>query len=121
MPSKKLMIACSAMLVWSSMASAEVLISPPLVAEGVRVLDCYLVNVSPTARAVKIEALNAQGQVVKTVNTTLPPGAEDVARAASGLLGRYCRFTVPSRKSDYRASILVRQDGIGAISALPAN
>jgi hypothetical protein len=115
------MIACGVLVAWSSVASAEVLISPPLVAEGVRVLDCYLVNVSDAARAVRIEALTAKGQVVKTVNTTLAPGAEDVARAASGLLARYCRFTVPSRKSDYRASILVRQDGIGAISALPAN
>ena len=30
------------------------------------------------------------------------------------------RFTVPGGKSDCRTSILVRQNGIGAVGALPA-
>jgi hypothetical protein len=118
---KLLMLTCGAALSWSAAASAEVLISPPLVAEGPRFLDCYLVNVSPYTRKVKIEVLTAKGKVVRTVNVQLDPGEEDVARADSALLGRYCRFTVPSRKSDYRASVLVRQSGVGAISALPAS
>lgn len=111
---------CGIVLAWSGAAAAEVLISPPLVAEGARVLDCYLVNVGKQQRQVKIEVLNREGEVVKTVRTTLGPFEEDVARTESGLLGRVCRFTVPGRKSDYRGSILVRETGVGAISALPA-
>ena len=112
--------ACGAILLWTGTAAGEVLISPPLVAEGERVLDCYLVNVGQVAREVKIEVLNREGQVVKRVRTTLAPYQEDVARTESADLGRICKFTVPGKKREYRASILVRENGIGAISALPA-
>lgn len=117
---KSLLAAGAALVLSAGTTHAAVLISPPLVAEGERVLDCYLVNVGSVARQVKIEVLNRKGKVVKTVRTTLGPYEEDVARAESGLLGRICRFTVPGDKSEYRASILVRQNGVGAISALPA-
>ena len=60
---------------------------------------------------------NALGLPVRT----LGPGEEDVARAEADQLPRYCRFTVTGPKSEYRASILIRQTGVGAISALPAN
>jgi len=120
MRSRHAVALCSALLMWSGAAAAEVLISPPLVAEGERVLDCYLVNVGQQSRRVKIEVLNREGEVVKTVRTTLGPFEEDVARTESALLGRVCRFTVAGKKSDYRASILVRELGTGAISALPA-
>jgi hypothetical protein len=99
-----------------------VLVSPPLVAEGSNVFDCYLVNVGRgRPRAVTIEVFNREGQVVQTVKTTLGPGEEDVARATPDLLPRYCRFTVPGDRRNFRASVLVRQDGVGAISALPAD
>lgn len=120
MRSQRAIALCGALLLWSGAATAEVLISPPLVAEGERVLDCYLVNVGKQDRQVKIEVLNRGGEVVKTVRTVLGPFEDDVARTESGLLGRVCRFTVPGKKSEYRGSILVRQTGIGAISALPA-
>ena len=84
-------------LVWSSVASADVLFSPPLVAEGENVLDCYLVNVSPGRRYVTIEVLNRAGKVVEKVTTRLGPGEEDVARAASGKLPRFCKFTAGER------------------------
>ncbi|HMR34292.1 MAG TPA: hypothetical protein PKA09_25270 [Geminicoccus sp.] len=112
--------ALGGVLFWSAAADAAVLLSPPLVAEGSRVLDCYLVNVGSVARSVKIEVLNRAGTVVKTVNTTLDPFEEDVARTTSAQQGRVCRFTVPGDKNQYRASILVRQNGVGAISALAA-
>ncbi len=99
--------------------SAE-LISPPLVAEGKRVLDCYLVNIGDKKRKVTIEVLNREGEVVHTVKTTLDPFEEDVARTESKLEGRVCRFIVEGKKSEYRGSILVRENGIGAISALAA-
>jgi hypothetical protein len=75
----------------------------------------------PVSSTTSAEVLSAQGKAVKTVVTTLQPGEEKVARAGSELLGRYCKFTVAGSKSTYRASILVRQDGIGAVSALPAS
>ena len=80
MRSRHAIALCSALLMWSGAAAAEVLISPPLVAEGERVLDCYLVNVSQQSRRVKIEVFNREGEVVKTVRTTLGPFEEDVAR-----------------------------------------
>lgn len=120
MRKRSLVSCCGAMLLWSGAATADVLISPPLVAEGERVLDCYLVNVGKQTRQVKIEVLNREGHVVKTVRARLGPFEEDVARTESSLLGRVCRFTVPGKKSEYRGSILVRETGIGAISALPA-
>lgn len=121
MNTTRLIPLCAALVLSSGVAAAtEVLISPPLVAEGERALDCYLVNVTNQSRRVKIEVLNREGQVVKTVRTTLAPYQEDVARTESSLLGRVCRFTVAGRKTDFRGSILVRELGIGAISALPA-
>jgi hypothetical protein len=117
---KRLLLACAALLLPGATAQAAELITPPLVAEGDRVLDCYLINVGEVARRVTIEVLNREGEVVETVRTRLDPFEEDVARTTSEQLGRVCRFTVPGNKNQYRGSILVREDGIGAISALPA-
>jgi hypothetical protein len=113
-------LACAALLLPAAAAKAAVLITPPLVAEGEQVLDCYLVNVGRVAREVRIEVLNRDGEVVETVETELGPFEENVARTTSDQVGRVCRFTVTGRKSQYRGSILVREEGIGAISALPA-
>lgn len=99
---------------------AATLISPPLVPEGTNFLDCYLVNVGAKARPVTIQIFNREGAVIKSVELTLDPGQEDVARAQSDELPRYCKFIVKGSAKDFRASILVRQDGVGAISALPA-
>jgi hypothetical protein len=118
--SKTLMSACILGLLFASSASALTLFSPPLVPEGNNVLDCYLVNVSNQARDVRIEIFSREGIAIETVRTTLQPGEEDVARAGADQLPRYCKFVVNGKKTDFRASVLVRQDGVGAISALPA-
>ena len=90
--------------------------------EGNRLLDCYLANVGPVNRNVQIVVLNAKGKaVVGPVAVTLAPGEEKVARADANKLGRYCKFIVPAPKSDFRASVLVFQEGVGATSALAAN
>ena len=69
-----------------------------------------------------ITVLDAKGKpVAGPLAVTLAPGEEKVARAGATLLGRYCKFVVPAPKSDYRGSVLVFKDGVGAISALPAN
>ena len=102
-------------------ANAATLVSPPLVPEGTNFLDCYLVNVGTKPRAVTIQVFSREGVAVTTVETTLDPGEEDVARAQSDQLPRYCKFIVKGSAKEFRASILVRQDGVGAISALPAN
>ncbi len=122
MLTKKFLMVFGAAFVWSGAAAADVLFSPPLVVEGTGLLDCYLVNVGPVKRNVAITVLNAKGKpVVGPLAVTLAPGEEKVARAEATLLGRYCKFTVPAPKSDYRGSVLVFKDGVGAISALPAN
>jgi hypothetical protein len=118
--SKSLISACILSLLIASSASAVTLFSPPLVPDGDNVLDCYLVNVSNQARGVRIQIFNREGDVIETVETTLQPGQEDVARANADQLPRYCKFVVNGKKTDFRASVLVRQDGVGAISALPA-
>jgi hypothetical protein len=117
-------MACSALalgLLLTAPAHAATLISPPLVAEGENFFDCYLVNVSKKSRSVLIEVFSREGAVVESVETTLGPGEEDVARATSELLPRYCKFTVQGDKQHFRGSVLVRQPGVGSISALPAN
>ncbi|HEV8579076.1 MAG TPA: hypothetical protein VGX68_08320 [Thermoanaerobaculia bacterium] len=117
---KPLMSSCLLSLLFAGSVSAVTLFSPPLVPEGNNVLDCYLVNVSNQAREVRIQIFSREGDVIETVKTTLEPGEEDVARAGANLLPRYCKFVVAGKKTDFRASVLVRQDGVGAISALPA-
>jgi hypothetical protein len=120
---KSLALALGTMLVWGgTAAAADVLFSPPLVPEGQNTLDCYLVNVSNAPRQVKIEVFSRDGNVVKggTITTTLGPGREDVARATADLLPRYCKFTVQGKRQNFRASVLVRDETVGAISALPA-
>jgi hypothetical protein len=117
---KQLLCTGSALLMSGTAAAAAELITPPLVAEGDQVLDCYLINVGRVARAVTIEVLNRDGEVVATVETALEPFEEDVARTTSDEAGRVCRFTGRGSRSQYRGSILVRQEGVGAISALPA-
>ena len=122
MLSRKFTLAFGAALVWSGVAAADVLFSPPLVAEGNRFLDCYLANVGHMKRNVQIVVLDAKGKaVVGPLAVTLAPGEEKVARADAKLLGRYCKFVVPAPKSDFRASVLVFESGVGAISALAAN
>jgi hypothetical protein len=122
MDRRKLVISAAAAVLWSGAAAADVLFTPPLVAEGNRLLDCYLANVGQVNRNVKIVVLDAKGKaVVAPVEVTLAPGEEKVARAKADLLGRYCKFVVPAPKSDFRASVLVFQPGVGAISALAAN
>jgi hypothetical protein len=99
---------------------AAELFSPPLVPDGDNVLNCYLVNVREQVRKATIQVFNRSGVAVTTVETTLSPGQEDVARADASLLPRYCRFEVDGKRSHFRASVLIRQDSVGAISALPA-
>jgi hypothetical protein len=120
MTARRVAMTAGAVLLWSGVAAADVLHSPPLVAEGKNLLDCYLVNVSRSPRWVTIEVLNRAGQVVEKASTTLGPGEEDVARTGAEKLGRVCRFTVQGKARDYRGSVLVRSEGVGAISALPA-
>jgi len=121
MTKKKLALVVVLGLAMTGTGYAVTLFSPPLVPEGDNFLDCYLVNVSNAPRDVTIQVFNRDGVAVETVETTLAPGQEDVARALSNQNPRYCKFEVEGKKSYYRASILVRQDGVGAISALPAN
>jgi hypothetical protein len=99
---------------------AATLFTPPLVPEGDNQLDCYLVNVSDKLREATIEVLNRDGEVLKSVDVELYPGAEEVATVEADELPRYCKFVVNGDKYDFRASILVRKDSDGSISALSA-
>ena len=120
MITKKLALALGATLVLSSAARADVPVTPPLVAEGDNVLDCYLANVGKVARKVRIEAVTREGKTVQAGTPTLQPGQEEVVRTPASLLARYCRFTVPGAGRDYRGSVLVHDPGVGSISALVA-
>lgn len=55
---------------------------------------------------------------VKSLDVALQPGAEAVAQATASENARYCRFEVDGKKTHFRASILVVQDGVGSVSAL---
>jgi hypothetical protein len=115
------MLALFSTLALGGGAHAATLVSPPLVPEGNNFLDCYLVNVSPEPRAVIIQVFSREGTVIEEVETTLGPGQEDVARATAPELPRYCKFIVDGTRQEFRGSILVRKNGVGALSALPAN
>ena len=95
------------------------LVTPPLVAEGDNVLDCYLANVGKVARKVRIEAVTKEGKTVQAGTPTLRPGQEEVVRTPAGLLARYCRFTVPGAGRDYRGSVLVHDLGVGSSAPSP--
>jgi hypothetical protein len=99
---------------------AATLFTPALVPLGDNQLDCYLVNVSDQVREATIEVRNRDGEVLKSVDVTLSPGAEDVATVEASEAPRYCKFVVDGGKNHFRASILVRKDGEGSISALSA-
>ena len=96
------------------------LFTPPLVPEGENQLDCYLVNVSNKLREATIQVLNRDGEVLLSVDVALNPGAEEVATVVANELPRYCKLVVDGGKNHFRASILVRKDGDGSISALSA-
>jgi hypothetical protein len=97
-----------------------VIVTPPLVAEGASVLDCYITNVSDRDRNVRIEALTRDGIVAATFDVSLRPFTEKVVTTPATALARFCRFSVEGRSDHYRASILVREPGRGSISALAA-
>ena len=101
-------------------ARAATLFSPPLVPGGANQLDCYLVNVSDQIRQAVIEVLNRDGTVLKSVPVTLDPGTEEVATVLASESPRYCKFVVEGTRYHFRASILVRQEDVGSISALAA-
>lgn len=96
------------------------LYTPPLFPDGSSQLDCYLLNVSDETRDARIEVFTKDGQRVGHDKVTLAPGTEKVVTVAPNLAPRYCKFEVEGRRSDFRASILVREPGRGSISALPA-
>ena len=60
-------------------AHAATLFTPPLVPDGQNQLDCYLVNVSEKVREATIQVLNRDGEVLRSVDVALNPGAEEVA------------------------------------------
>jgi hypothetical protein len=112
-------------LVLAGAAHATTLFTPPLVPEGTNLLDCYIVNVSDKERVVTITVLNREGEaVVVPLDVTLQPGEEKVVTAPASEepsdAPRYCKFIVEGLRSNYRASVLVREPGRGSISALPA-
>jgi hypothetical protein len=102
-------------------AHSHTLFTPPLVPQGHNLLDCYLMNVSDKAREASIEVLNQYGVVLRVLPVNLAPGEEKAATVVAALSPRYCKFIVEGRPADFRvhASIFVREDMVGAVSALP--
>ena len=100
---------------------SSVMVTPPLVADGASVLDCYITNVSGSERVVRIEALTRDGALAANpIDLSLLPFTEKVLTTPAEALARFCRFTVEGRPHQFRASILVREAGRGSISALAA-
>jgi hypothetical protein len=109
------------LVVTAAAAQAATLFSPPLVPLGENQLDCYLLNVSNQVREATIVVLNREGDpVVDPVTVTLQPREERVATAEASVEPRYCMFVVEGARFNHRASVLVRKDGEGSISALAA-
>jgi hypothetical protein len=102
-------------------AQAATLFTPPLVPLGTNQLDCYLVNISDQIRTATIDVLNRSGEVLNSVPVTLNPGEEKVATVLASEEPRYCKFVVDGSRIHFRGTVLVRQEGVGSISALPAH
>jgi hypothetical protein len=96
--------------------------TPPLIPAGDNTeIDCYIINVSKKPRFVVIDALDRDGKkVVDTWSGVVLPGHEEVNKARASVKPRSCRFIVEGNASQFRASGLVVLDGVGSISALPA-
>jgi hypothetical protein len=99
-----------------------VLWTPPLIPQGSNTeIDCYIINVSKKPRFVVIDALDRDGnKVVETWSGIVEPGHEEVNKANANVNPRSCRFIVEGNAKQFRASGLVVLQGVGSISALPA-
>lgn len=106
------------LMAWT--AHATTLFTPPLVPDGDNQLDCDLLNVSGQTRSATIQVLTREGVVLESVDVTLHPGTEAVASVLADEQPRYCKFAVEGNKLHFRGSIVVRQPGVGSVSALSA-
>ena len=99
-----------------------VLWTPPLIPQGANTeIDCYIINVSRKPRFVVIDALDRDGnKVVESWSGIVEPGHEEVNKANANVNPRSCRFFVEGNANHFRASGLVVLQGVGSISALPA-
>ena len=103
----------------SGVAQAATLYTPPLVPQGGRDLNCNVVNVSATAKTLRIQLLNLSGGIVKDSNDiVLAPGEVgfDFADGSEGPL--YCKFTVNGAKTTVRTSSCVFEAGVGCIAVV---
>jgi hypothetical protein len=80
-----------------------------------------IINVSDQVRSATIEVLNRSGEVLNSVPVTLNPGEEQVAMVQASEEPRYCKFVVEGSRFHFRGTVLVRQEGVGSINALPAH
>ncbi len=87
-------------------------------------MQCLIVNIDDVPRDVIIEAMDVNGTVVGTLDVVdLGPGRTRflvVLGTSVPLPPIRCKFTVEGRRKNFRASILLFQPGVGAISTLPA-
>jgi hypothetical protein len=114
------LVAASLALLSGTAAAEHALFTPPLFPDGSNQLDCYILNVSDETREARIEVFTKDGERVGHDKVSLAPGTEKVVTVPANLAPRYCKFEVDGKRSNFRASILVREPGRGSISALPA-
>jgi hypothetical protein len=103
-----------------------VLVSPSLVA-GIagNLLECRIVNLSPTNQPVTITSYDSNGALVGSNTINVPEGAWSGVSLPfeNGPSAGYCKFSIPGgeRPRDFRASISIFRLGFGIIAALPAD
>ncbi len=113
-------VALSVALLSTPALAEHTMFTQPLFPDGSNQLDCYLLNVSDEAREARIEVFTKDAVLVGSEKVKLAAGTERVVTVQPNLAPRYCKFEVEGRRSDFRASILVREPGRGSISALSA-
>jgi hypothetical protein len=86
-------------------AQATDLVSPALVANNTQYLECNIVNVSASSVPVRISMYMGDGTLLGAYTNTLTPGQAWGISLAGYYAGVYCRFSVKTAASDYRASI----------------
>jgi hypothetical protein len=99
------------------LATAAVLVTPPVQPVGDQRIQCGIVNTASAERTVTISWIDEDGNVVtSTGELTLAPGGA-YSIYTSFAIERYCRFDVQGVKDAYRAHLVVIDASTGEAQA----
>jgi hypothetical protein len=116
-------LASTCLLLGAAVTEAADMYTPPVFIDN-EFVNCQITNITGQTRSFQFEIINSSGVVVASGGNTLGPGQSGFGGASSpsitGLL--YCHFIETGQKTNYRAAITIRTEGLGRdLLALPAD